>query len=71
MLRILNFCSSPELCALKVLIFWADFTDLGFGEEWHNTQHGKLSKYFAIAIYVKIYPRSRSTMQHPEKFLRA
>ena len=33
MLRILNFCSSPELYVPEVLIFWADFTDLGFGEE--------------------------------------
>ena len=58
-----------ELQALECCHFRAVFTDLGFQEDWQNTQNGKVSKHFARTIYEKKCLRKHSTSYHPEHFV--
>ena len=43
----------PLFLSVEVCLLRANITDLGFGEELSLLPHGKVSKCFAITIFVK------------------
>ena len=48
-----RFCSCPKLQELELWLLRPNGSDLGFGKERSTHPHGKVSKCFVIAIYVK------------------